>query len=73
MTNRLPTLKDKKKYKHLVIPKEVIVLKPSPIKKSKSQKFKEKITRRLNYLLNNSNNITLLPIKSAIKETKAKA
>ena len=46
---------------------------PSPIKKSKSQKSKEKATHRFNYLLNSSNNITLLPTKLAIKETKAKA
>jgi hypothetical protein len=46
---------------------------PSPAKKSKSQKSKEKATRRSNYLLNSSNNIALLSTKSAIKETKAKA
>jgi hypothetical protein len=46
---------------------------PSPAKKSKSQKSKEKATRRSNYLLNSSNNIASSPTKSAIKETKAKA
>jgi hypothetical protein len=46
---------------------------PSLIKKSKSQKSKEKVTRRFNRLLNSSNNITLSPTKSAIEETKAKA
>jgi hypothetical protein len=73
MTSRLPALKDKKKYKRLVILKKVMALRPSPAKKSKSQKSKEKITRRSNYLLNSFNNIALLPTKSAIEETKAKA
>ena len=73
MTNRLPTLKDKKKHKRLIVPKEVITLRPSPAKKSKSQKCKKKTTRHFNYLLNSFNNITLSLIKSAIKETKAKA
>jgi hypothetical protein len=36
MTSRLPTLKDKKKHKRLIIPKEVIAPRPSPAKKSKS-------------------------------------
>jgi hypothetical protein len=36
MTNRLPTLKDKKKHKRPVIPKEVIAPRPSLTKKSKS-------------------------------------
>jgi hypothetical protein len=73
MTNRLPTLKDKKKYKRLVIPKKVIVPRPSLTKKSKSQKSKEKATRRSNRLSNSFNNIISSPIKSAIEETKAKA
>ena len=46
---------------------------PSLTKKSKSQKSKEKATYRSNYLLNSSNNITLLLTKSTIKEIKAKA
>ena len=73
MTSRLSALKDKKKHKRLVVPKEVIAPRPSPTKKSKSQKSQEKATHCFNCLLNSSNNITLLPIKSAIKETKAKA
>ena len=73
MTSRLPALKDKKKRKRLVILKEVIIPRLSPTKKSKSQKSKEKATHYSNYLLNSSNNIALSPIKSAIKETKAKA
>jgi hypothetical protein len=36
ITNRLPTLKDKKKYKRPVISKEVIALRLSLTKKSKS-------------------------------------
>ena len=73
MTSRLPALKDKKKHKRLIISKEVIALRLSLTKKSKSQKSKEKATHCFNYLLNNFNNIALLSIKSAIKETKAKA
>ena len=73
MTSRLPTLKDKKKHKRLVVSKEVMAPRLSPTMKSKSQKSKEKATRHFNYLLNSSNNIALLPIKLAIKETKAKA
>ena len=73
MTSGLSALKDKKKYKRLVIPKKVIVLRPSLIKKSKSQKSKEKITYYFNYLLNSFDNITLLLIKSAIEETEAEA
>ena len=73
MTSRLPTLKDKKKHKRLVISKEVIAPRPSPTKKSKSQKSKEKATHCLNRLSNSFNNITLSPTKLVIKETKAKA
>jgi hypothetical protein len=73
MTSGLPTLKDKKKHKRLVVPKEVIAPRPSPAKKSKSQKSKEKATRRSNRLLNSSNNIALSPAKSAIEKTKTKA
>ena len=73
MTSRLPTLKDKKKHKCPVISKEVMALRLSLTKKSKSQKSKEKATRRFNHLLNSSNNIALLPTKLAIEETKAKA
>ena len=73
MTSGLPALKDKKKRKRLVIPKEAMAPRLSPAKKSKSQKFKEKVIRRSNYLLNSSNNIALSPAKSAIEETKAKA
>ena len=73
MTSGLPTLKDKKKHKRPVILKEVIAPRPSPTKKSKSQKSKEKATHCLNRLSNSFNNIALLSIKLAIKETKAKA
>ena len=73
MTNRLPTLKDKKKHKRLVVSKEVIAPRLSLTKRSKSQKSKEKATRRFNRLLNSFNNIALLLIKLAIKEIKAKA
>ena len=71
----MPTLKNKIKQKHLIITKEEDTLdfRPSPLKKTKTQKKQRPLIRRFSQLLNNSSQITSSPIKSVTREIETKA